>query len=142
MRESADEWPVSLTDDVSLWLLQGIEAARAQAAPGLDGANAALAAVGFDALADMAPDLAEVGAAKAVAAVTLLGVGRADEAKRYYMAHVATEAELLAAIRGDALAAGGKAAAQRAAWERTEKRAIEAGLMALKIAVPLLLAAL
>lgn len=130
------------TEDVSGWLLAGIEKARAQAAPNLDANVRPFAAVGFDALADMAPDLALLGAAKAVAVVTLVSVGKTEEARRYYMAHVATEDELLAAIRGDALEAGGKAAAQRAAWERTERRAIEAGLMALKIAVPLLLAAL
>lgn len=135
---------------VTALILRGVESARKRVPDdglvvhGVD--VAPLAREGLDGVERMAPTLGRAGAARASAILALLSVGRVDAAADLYFAHVATFDELIAQGYSDAreLHARKEARdqAEREAWNELLRVAGEVGLAALKIALPLLLAAL
>lgn len=134
---------------VTALILRGVERARKHTGGAIKvgGVDVApLAVVGLGGVERMAPALGRVGAARASAVLALLSVGRVDVAEDLYFAHVATFEELRAQVRQDGRDQRGKQiareAAEAAAWDEILRVAGEVGVEALKLAVPLLLAAL
>lgn len=137
-------------EEVSALILRGVESARKRIPQDglvLSGTDVApLARVGLDGVERMAPALGKAGAARAAAVLALLSVGRTDAAADLYFAHVASFEELIAQGYVDARDSHAKmvlrVAAEQAAWDEVLRVAGDVGITALKIALPLLLAAL
>lgn len=86
--------------------------------------------------------LAEFGRARLLDAIALTGLGRRDEARQRWLMREATFDERRAAsAAADGLALS-LAERREAAWEAFERFAKKVGMVALRVAVPLLLAAL
>lgn len=138
--------------DVEGWLGRGIDAARNELAvkqsTASDTTQMVMLESGGAALEVLAERpgfvaaLAHVGRAAAKSVLAQLGAGKTEEARRTYLAHHATAAELIAQVYADADATGRATAATKAAWDEVEAGALEAGALALKVAMPFLLAAL
>jgi len=145
---------MSLVDkvDVEGWLSRGLDSAQRELAVKKSTAGnpveAAALEAGSKALGSLAARpgfisaLAAVGRSGAKDVLGQLKVGNRDAARRAYMANSATYEELLAQVKADADKAGRATAAREAAWQEIEDGLKEAGMVALRIAIPLLLAAL
>lgn len=135
-------------EDVAGLILRGVASARKRAPDALADVTLGgesvlpLAAAGLDGLERMAPALGHLASAQVGAILALLSVGKSDEARRIYLAHGATFDELIAQGYADADALGRATARRAAAWDEIIAIAQEIGITALRLAVPLLLAAL
>ena len=130
-------------------LLRGVEAARERAPSALAdvtlGGEPVLpfALVGLDGLARMAPALAHLTEAQVGAVLALLSVGRSPEARRAFDAGNTPSFDELIAQGYEAADMLARATAARAkAWEEVLAVLQEVGITALRLAVPLLLAAI
>ena len=128
-------------------LLRGVEAARERAPSALAdvtlGGEPVLpfALVGLDGLARMAPALAHLTDAQVGAVLALLSVGRSPEARRAFDA-THSFGELIAQGYEAADMLARATAARAKAWEEVLAVLQEVGITALRLAVPLLLAAI
>lgn len=123
------------------WLLAGIERARAEV-PRDGGDGSDLVLLGLDAAEQLAPEITALGVARGSAVLAHLGEGNLSAARLAYLAGRASFAERLAASSASTAATLAATAQREAEWEALKTRALEVGLTALRIAVPLLLAAL
>lgn len=154
-------------DHADEWLARGLESARAEVErrrgelrdqvfdPAFDGAPdperkrveveaQLLAHTGdaLDVLEEHQGALAHLGRARFAALVVQLGAGREDEARRLYLASGASFAERRAASATSTETTLADTAAREQAWREVLAGAREIGLLALKAAIPFLLAAL
>lgn len=86
--------------------------------------------------------LGRLGRAKATGVLIHLAAGREQDARRVYLAHGATLAERLAASEASTVATLEAARAREQAWDELAQIVLEVGLLALRAALPFLLAAL
>lgn len=86
--------------------------------------------------------LAVAAKSEVVGALALLGVGARDEARRAWLAGGATFLERRAASAGSTAATSAATEARTAALQALEEIAAKVGALAVRVAVPLLLAAL
>lgn len=106
---------------------------------------APLARAGLDGIERMAVPLGAVGsdgAARAMIVLSLLSAGRDEEARSAFLANEATFEQIVDAVYDDAMAARVSVAAREEAWREIMRVVAEVGQVALKLAVPILLAAL
>ena len=105
----------------------------------------ALAELGREALAaieERKAPLAALGRARALAVLAQLGAGREDEARLLYLAAGATLAERLAASEALTLATLAATRERELAWDEVRSLLQDAGQLALRVLIPVLLAAL
>lgn len=96
----------------------------------------------LDAAEEEQAGLAEFGRARLLDALALMAAGKRDEARRRWLMHEATFQERRGASFAADQRAEGEAQRREAAWEAVERFLAKAGMVALRVGLPLLLAAL
>lgn len=139
----------AVDDHAEGWLDRGIDRARdlleRQAVAARQPVEVALAELGREALAaieERKAPLAALGRARALAVLAQLGAGREDEARLLYLAAGATLAERLAASEALTLATLAATRERELAWDEVRSLLQDAGQLALRVLIPVLLAAL
>lgn len=149
--KAVDTLAARVDDQVPGWLASGIVRARVHLEEHpLEPVELGGGVIDVDSLAEDVLDaaeeeqagLAEFGRARLLDAIALTGLGKKDEARRRWLAHEATfDERRRASAAADALAVS-LTERREAAWEAFERFAKKVGMVALRVAVPLLLAAL
>lgn len=139
--QAADRAHAVIDQDSDDWLAKGIMRGRTLAdrlsRPEKDAALSVL-----DVVEKHQGALADVGRARLLAAVTWSSLGDEAKARRAWLAGGATFAERRAASAASTTRTLEEAKRREAAWDEFKKFAVEAGQVALRVALPLLLAAL
>lgn len=149
--KAVDALVIRVDDQVPGWLASGIVRARLHLeehpTPPVELGGGvldvdSLAEDVIDAAEEEQAGLAEFGRARLLDAIALTGLGKKDEARRRWLTRDATYDERRAAsAAADGLAVS-LAERREEAWEAFERFAKKVGMVALRVAVPLLLAAL
>jgi hypothetical protein len=139
--KAADKAHAVVDDEADDWLAKGVDAARKHLGK-LDHFERDAAARALDLVEKYQAPLADVGRARLLAAIQWTGLGEKDKARRAWLAGGATFAERRAASSASTARTLEEAQRREVAWAEFQKFAAEAGMVALRVALPLLLAAL
>ena len=139
--KAADKAHVVVDGEAEDWLAKGVEGARKHLDK-LEPTERDLAARALGLVEKYQAPLADVGRARLLAAIQWTGLGERDKARRAWLAGGATFAERRAASAASTARTLEETRRREVAWAEFQKFAAEAGMVALRVALPLLLAAL
>lgn len=139
--KAADKAHAVVDEEADDWLRKGVVAGR-KYLDRLDPVERDAAARALDLVEEHQDALADVGRARLLAAIAWTGLGETERARRAWLAGGATFAERRAASAVSTARTLEETQRREKAWEEFQKFAKEAGLVALRVVLPILLAAL
>lgn len=140
--QAADRAHAVVDADSDDWLVKGVMRGRDLIVNLADEREQAMASGVLGAIERHQGALADVGRARLLAAITWTGLGEKDKARRAWLAGGATFAERRSASSASTARTLEETSRREAAWDEFKKFAAEVGMTALRVGLPILLAAL